>query len=538
MRVKIKHILLAFFIFFCCTALAQKLIVTGEFKQNYNSLWLSDNIQRVLFLLEKGNIDLPDSKGYYLKLSPKDAQILGRERIWVMSFIRGIDLIYDTPITFELYPIPYVSGGYYTKKVTYTDESGKRVTETYKHATPFNELSESKLSSEEWFLRRLLPFPLPEYPTQKDWEKCWEQWQNYPLPILQDLPVHKEIFENNINMEVIYALDSYTHKVYSLPVKPAYINGGEQVLMFDTQKNQVKRGTTWAREQPEADNFNTLYVERDTLYTFTDKFVWAKYVPEPKGDKLFYRQIALANRSLEVGKSCAKVPDKEMGYSVSYTYATHDYMYILVRKSNTGEYQLLIIDTRTGRSQALISVNALLRNPKELENYMGYIAAENFAILMRTEKGVYHLKFNGSKLIEKIFLGKDFRRGATYLSWGQKQCYGDITSDTTFDFYTITSPSKEHRVSLRDKSYDTKEIAHDKDAIVAFYEYYDGFFSGLKMQHLDKDTQALKGESTLLYQYFPVEEWKHLKSLKVFKINGQWHAFFVKGNEYFWVKAE
>lgn len=93
-------------------------------------------------------------------------------------------------------------------------------------------------------------------------------------------------------------------------------------------------------------------------------------------------------------------------------------------------------------------------------------------------------------------------------------------------------------MSLRDKSYDTKEIAHDKDAIVAFYEYYDGFFSGLKMQHLDKDTQALKGESTLLYQYFPVEEWKHLKSLKVFKINGQWHAFFVKGNEYFWVKAE
>jgi hypothetical protein len=93
-------------------------------------------------------------------------------------------------------------------------------------------------------------------------------------------------------------------------------------------------------------------------------------------------------------------------------------------------------------------------------------------------------------------------------------------------------------VSLRDKSYDTKEIAHDKDAIVAFYEYYDGFFSGLKMQYLDKDTQALKGESTLLYQYFPVEEWKHLKSLKVFKINGQWHAFFVKGNEYFWVKAQ
>jgi len=61
------------------------------------------------------------------------------------------------------------------------------------------------------------------------------------------------------------------------------------------------------------------------------------------------------------------------------------------------------------------------------------------------------------------------------------------------------------------------------------------------MQRLNKDTHALKGKSSLLYQYFPVEEISSensLSTLKAFKINGQWHVFFTKKNEYFWVKVK
>ena len=84
-------------------------------------------------------------------------------------------------------------------------------------------------------------------------------------------------------------------------------------------------------------------------------------------------------------------------------------------------------------------------------------------------------------------------------------------------------------------------MEQEEDNFVAFYEYYDGFFSGLKMQRLDKDTHALKGESTLLYQYFPVEELSGENTprcLKAFKINGQWHVFFAKEKGYFWVKVK
>jgi len=160
---------------------------------------------------------------------------------------------------------------------------------------------------------------------------------------------------------------------------------------------------------------------------------------------------------------------------------------------------------------------------------------------LKTEKGVYFLKCNATKLLEKTLLGKEFEWGTTYLSWGKKQYYGDMDANDTFDFYSIASPSQKHSVSSPDDIYDTRIMEQEEDAIVAFYEYYDGFFSGLKMQRLDKDTHALKGGSILLYQYFPVEEMSSensLSILKAFKINGQWHVFFTKENEYFWVKVK
>ena len=116
-----------------------------------------------------------------------------------------------------------------------------------------------------------------------------------------------------------------------------------------------------------------------------------------------------------------------------------------------------------------------------------------------------------------------------------------MDANDTFDFYSIASPSQKHSVSSPDDIYDTQIMEQDEESVVAFYEYYDGFFSGLKMQRLDKDTHALKGESILLYQYFPVKDissGNSLSTLKAFKINGQWHVFFTKENEYFWVKAQ
>ena len=422
------------------------------------------------------------------------------------------------------------------------DKDGKNVggSDEFKEQELMSELAQEKLSSLSYLLKSIVP--LPEEPTQEDWRKWWQRFQKQPYPMLQNLPVHIENFEKDIVDYRLYALDKDTQKVYSLHQNSSY--GKEQLLVFDVQNDKVERGRIYSKEQPDATGFETFYAQNDTLYTLNRHFVWAKYVPKRVNDSLFYQQIASADVVPEPNRSYRKASYQEIEYKIVESYTTAECMYSLVQKIDTKEYQVMTLDTKTGKIEGKIPLNPLLGYPQKLEYFNGYIATgatDNFAFEMKTEKGVYFLKCNATKLLEKTLLGKDLDWVATYLSWGKKQYYGDMDANDTFNFYTIATPSKEHRVSSPDDIYDTRIMEQDEDAIVAFYEYYDGFFSGLKMQRLDKDTQALKGESILLYQYFPVEEISSensLSTLKAFKINGQWHVFFTKENEYFWVKVK
>ena len=604
----IRYIILTFF--FCCTALAQELMVTGEFKHEYRTIDLYDNIQRALFILEKGNVYLPEDRAYFLKLSPLDAKRLGTSHILLIPlFGDKITYKYDIPISFEILPIPNAPDVYYTKKAFYTDRGGKKVeisypeelplspmekikkgipiyyqeinnsddfrdipqwievlsskqevttigimhwdgvdkdgkmvggSEEYKEQELMSELAQEKLSSLSYLLKSIVP--LPKKPTQEDWRKWWQRFQKQPYPMLQNLPVYIENFEKDIVDYRLYALDKDTQKVYSLHQNSSH--GKEQLLVFDTQNDKVVHGRIYSKEQPDATDFETFYAQNDTLYTLNSNFVWAKYVPKRVNDSLFYQQIASADVVPEPNRSYRKASYQEIEYKIVESYTTAECMYSLVQKIDTKEYQVMTLDTKTGKIEGKIPLNPLLDNPKQLEHRRQHIATgatDNFVFQLKTEKGVYFLKCNATKLLEKTLLGKEFEWGTTYLSWGKKQYYGDMDANDTFNFYTIATTSKEHRVSSPDDIYDTRIMEQDEESVVAFYEYYDGFFSGLKMQRLDKDTQALKGESILLYQYFPVEEMSSENTpscLKAFKINGQWHVFFTKENEYFWVKVK
>ena len=604
----IRYIILTFF--FSCTALAQGNVVTGEFKREYRTINLYDNIRRALFILEEGNVYLPEDRAYFLKLSPLDAKRLGTSHILLIPlFGDKITYKYDIPISFEILPIPNAPDVYYTKKAFYTDRGGKKVEISYPEELPLSpmekikkgipiyyqeinnsddfrdipqwiealsnkqevttigimhwdgvdkdgkmvggskefkeqelmsELAQEKLSSLSYFLKSIVP--LPEEPTQEDWRKWWQRFQKQPYPMLQNLPVHIENFEKDIVDYRLYALDKDTQKVYSLHQNSSH--GKEQLLVFDTQNDKVVHGRIYSKEQPDATGFETFYAQNDTLYTLNSNFVWAKYVPKRVKDSLFYQQIASADVAPEPNRSYRKASYQEIEYKIVESYTTAECMYSLVQKIDTKEYQVMTLDTKTGKIEGKIPLNPLLGYPQKLEYFNGYIATgatDNFAFQMKTEKGVYFLKCNATKLLEKTLLGKEFEWGTTYLSWGKKQYYGDMDANDTFDFYSIASPSQKHSVSSPDDIYDTQIMEQDEESVVAFYEYYDGFFRGLKMQRLDKDTQALKGESILLYQYFPVEEMSSensLSTLKAFKINGQWHVFFTKENEYFWVKVK
>ena len=605
----IRYIILTFF--FCCTALAQELMVTGEFKQEYRTINLYGNIRKALFVLEKGNVYLPEDRAYFLKLRPADAKRLGTSHILLIPlFGEKITHKYDIPISFEILPIPNAPDVYYTKKAFYTDRGGKKVEISYPEELPLSpmekikkgipiyyqeinnrddfrdipqwietlsstqkvtiinqknwegvskdgkrvggskeykqerlmsELAQEKLSYIRDFLSSIVP--LPEKPTQEDWRKWWQRFQNYSFPLVKHLPVHIETFQEFIDSYRLYALDKETQKVYNLAQGTEYYPVPE-LLVFDVQNDKVERGRIYSEKQPDATAFVTFYAQNDTLYTLNSHFVWAKYVPKRVNDSLFYQQIASADVAPEPNRSYREVYYQDIEYEIVQTYTTAKCMYFLVQKKDTNEFQVMTLDTKTGKIEGKIPLNPLLDNPKKLEHHTQDIATgatDNFVFQLKTEKGVYFLKCNATKLLEKTLLGKEFEWGTTYLSWGKKQYYGDMDANDTFDFYSIASPSQKHSVSSPDDIYDTRIMEQDEESVVAFYEYYDGFFSGLKMQRLDKDTHALKGKSSLLYQYFPVEELSSVNTpscLKAFKINGQWHVFFTKEKRYYWVKVK
>ena len=438
-----------------------------------------------------------------------------------------------------------------TQKVTIINQKnwegiskdGKRVggSKEYKQERLMSELAQERLSYIRDFLSSIVP--LPEKPTQEDWRKWWQRFQNYSFPLVKHLPVHIETFQEFIDSYRLYALDKETQKVYNLAQGTEYYPVPE-LLVFDVQNDKVERGRIYSEKQPDATAFVTFYAQNDTLYTLNSHFVWAKYVPKRVNDSLFYQQIASADVVPELNKSYRKASYRDIKYHIVQTYTTAECMYFLVQKKDTNEFQVMTLDTKTGKIEGKIPLNPLLDNPKQLEHHTQDIATgatDNFVFQLKTEKGVYFLKCNATKLLEKTLLGKQFEWATTYLSWGKKQYYGDMDANDTFDFYSIASPSQKHSVSSPDDIYDTRIMEQDEESVVAFYEYYDGFFSGLKMQRLDKDTHALKGKSSLLYQYFPVEELSSINTpscLKAFKINGQWHVFFAKEKGYYWVKVK
>ena len=81
---------------------------------------------------------------------------------------------------------------------------------------------------------------------------------------------------------------------------------------------------------------------------------------------------------------------QDIEYEIVQCYTTAECMYFLVQKKDTNEFQVMTLDTKTGKIEGKIPLNPLLDNPKKLEHHTQDIATgatDNFVFQLKTEKG-------------------------------------------------------------------------------------------------------------------------------------------------------
>lgn len=606
--------LIFLFFLFPMVIWGQAITVTGEFKESYRWVRLSSHVERVLFVLEKGDFLLPE-RGYFLKLSEKDAQRLDTSHILVIPLFgdEPIKWVYDTPITFELYPLPGTTDDYYCKKASYMDKNGKRVTlstteisikssmQLIQEGKPFlygnfisenregdyrdlaqwidaldspkkvkvtntsfrteidekgrsscnaldyveyeslSDLAKIRMESIREFVQGFLP--IAENPTKEDWKAWLKRLYAFKLPII-NTPSHITYLKEARHYEPsFYTLDAKTKQIHVLHSRPNMADTQDkQVFLFDTQNNKVTRGVIFTKEQYNARYFNTAYAQGGNVYTFSDLFMWGKYTPIATDSLLLYKQIDLKHITPD-----PKEPSYEQYYYVSdvpykieQTHSSKRYMYALYHKKDSREYEVMCIETLTGKLVGRVSVNELLGDANSLKYHMisgtDRQDIDSFAVLMETNKGIYHLLFEGIKLKEKVLLGERFMWACEYLHWDDQSLYGDINADEAFKFSTIASPSEKLKIPSGHYMGNGFLVA-DGDRIVAFYTTREGFFYKLRQQFIDRKSLSPIGSAKIIYQYLPVEQIdsdNSMREIEALKLGNTWHVFFTIKKKFHW----
>lgn len=95
--------------------------VSGQFREDYRVVQLSEAVQRLLFVINKADSYLPEN-GFYLHLTTADAKRLGASDILIIPLFPEMENIfydYNKNFSFEIIAVPGLKDCYYTKNIDF-----------------------------------------------------------------------------------------------------------------------------------------------------------------------------------------------------------------------------------------------------------------------------------------------------------------------------------------------------------------------------------------------------------------------------------
>ncbi|WP_223584707.1 hypothetical protein [Sphingobacterium sp. GVS05A] len=542
--------------------------VTGQFKSNYRVVQLSSAMEKLLFVLNKGDIYLPEN-GFFLQLSPKDAKRLGKDYILLIPLFpdRGSLLYnYDQDFTFEIIAVPGVENCYYTKNVSF-----------------FNTHNKDKIASEN----DRYSASIFNKPTLKDTIE-WAIFTDYRD--LRDLPQWIDHLDNKQQVIVHYVGCAETPDggLAIHDYKPTAVADLARERLNDVRNKMVSLGPPQEDAQREQwktwlDNLSRLYPKDRFLKEGTK--VWTKTFKEntnglfaldetngkiirlhPQPDYLNFKdqQLLLINPSdssiqvstiaspqqpnaqeffdfrVENGalftinklfqwghyiaepanvknifykeRASRKLLSEVRDMIIDRCYMTQEYSYILYHKDRTVNYEMLCINSRTGAIIAQKSLDRFLTEAHITKGKIEYLpfatmnrTTENFPLLFKLNGVVYHISLNNKLMpVETAKLPTNLPWHPSFLSVDKHAFYFDKV-DNELQFYPVDHREPMPSVKLADQVFDRFILVPDGDNFRFFYEYGDAFTHGIKTILINGATFKQEGEAELVYSYVPLE---------------------------------
>ncbi|WP_139351236.1 hypothetical protein [Sphingobacterium sp. CZ-UAM] len=542
--------------------------VRGQFKSNNQVIQLSAAMEKLLFVLNKGDIYLPEN-GFFLHLSQADAKRLGTAYILLIPLFpdrENLFFTYDRDFTFEIVAVPGMENCYYTKNVTF-----------------FNAHNKDKIASEN----DRYPVTIFNQPTLKDTIE-WSIFSDYRD--LRHVPQWIDHLDNNQQVMVHYVgcaettdggyaihdyrpttvadlarkrLNDVSNQMESLGVPAAEASQHEwktwldKVISLNPKDQFKKRGAkVWTKTFQE--NTNGLFA----LDEAKDKII--RLHPQPNYLNFKDQQLLCINpadSSIQVGKiaspqqpnaaefvdfrvengtlftinklfqwgqySAEPSNEKTTFYKeraskkllslvrdmiIDHTYMTPEHSYILYHKDRTVNYEMLCINSKTGAIIAQKNVDRLLTEAHIAKGKIEYLpsAAMNtispdFPLLFKLNEVIYHLSLNAKlEPVETVKLPPNLPWHPRYLSADKQAFYFD-KADNELWFYPITQKKSIPSIKLKDHLFDRYIMLPDGDNFRFFYEYGDTFTHGIKTVLINGSTFKQEGEAELVYSYVPLE---------------------------------
>lgn len=587
--------------------------VTGQFRENYRTIFLNETIQNLLFVLEKGNLMMPE-RAYFLSLSEEDTKKLGTSDVLIIPVVSngsGIYYQYNKDFKFELISISEVENVYYSKKYEFVMENVRKmfVDETsdgkaYKESIFENPSLKDTLDWSEFtyhddfrdtqkWIGKLNSQQEVTVRTQKLYERsnAGNSGEDFEKMTLAELAKHKlhyveshfKIFgkskhsatqedwqkwidgflATNISDKIVKPNENFyqvkfKESVYSYWIKDSgagkllkissqinYTNfNDQQIISFNPKKLTFSEGKIFNTEQLEAKDFVGFYAYQDTITTINKDFIFAKYkfLEKGKEEKDFYKKIEIKNLKPSLEKFNEK--KKKQEYIIVRTKMTKDFLYILCHEKDKKNYHLICFDANSGKVLAREILNEVLRSRIiEIVPYKEFDSDnQNFTLLVTTNDGVHHLKFNEDLVnLQDRHLETNYYWHPYFYENENDSFYFKI-SEQKIDFKMINDDGIKN-ISTSIAGIYSGELAFLKvgDNFRIFYTFKDSFVQGIKTVLLDGKTFQPIGSPVTTFSEIPLEtsQYENMPGqLNAFSMNDEYFVCYNLGTTQYLVKIK